>query len=144
MSFDLTETAILWIPVTWPTLKAGEDDEIATVTEARIDLLVEILDRDELKRIFFTDEDGEDVSDFDGFKQIVKGWRKLVSGKDPVPFDDVHIKKLLAVAAFNNAFQTAYLKACSGVVEVREGNSEGSPPVGRAGVRSRRTPKGRA
>lgn len=143
MSFDLTDAPLLWVPVTWPMLKPGPDDGIAIVEEARIDVLVEIVDRDELKAIFYAEDGAEQMSDFDGFKRIVRDWRKVMDGNSPVPFTDENIEKILRVPSFPNALQTAYLKACNGSVAVREGNSESSPPVGRAGGRSRKTPAGR-
>lgn len=143
MSFDLLESPLLWIPVVWPTLIPGENDGIAVVSESRIDVLVEVVDREELQRIFFPEEGEPEISDLDGFKRIARDWRKLVAGTSPVPFTDENMKKLLAVPSFPSAMQTAYLKACNGKVEVREGNSEGSPPVGRAGGRSKKTPAGR-
>lgn len=134
MSFDLLDRPLVWIPVTWPGLAPSDvEGEVAKVVEHRVDIQVEILPRDELERMFYPKGDAEPVDDFDAFKRIAQGWRKLVAHGRPVEFTDDNIRLLLNVSGFPTALQTHYLKACAGKVETREGNSDASPSDGRAG-----------
>lgn len=153
--FDLSAKPCVWIPVYWPGLAASEEEDgLARMIEHRIDVQVELLDREELKEWFLFDlddnghiiddngnpkiKDGEPVlppKDIDVFLHVVKNWRRVKSGDQTVPFSAEKAAIILGQPSFPTAFGTAYLKAVAGKIETREKNSEGSPPAGRAGDR---------
>lgn len=126
--FDMLDRPKVWIPVYWPGLAPSEKEgEVAKTVEHRIDVLVEIVERKELIALFGLGEpeDGdkrEKLSDFDLFKRVAHDWRKVVASGNPVPFADDNIQMMLRQNSFPTAFTTAYLSACAGVVEIREGN----------------------
>lgn len=131
--FDLADKPVVWIPVTWDVLfQPDGDGEVAKTKQQSIDLLVEIVDRQELRKLFSgmrPDDDTTvypDIPEIERFTRIVSDWRKVVSNKKPLPFNPENAEKLLNVAGFNTAFVTAYMMALSGAVETREGNSEPS------------------
>lgn len=140
--FDLAERPLVWIPVKWGMLKPSEEtDKTAVEHEVSIEIEVEVKDRDEL--IALTGEmfglSGSDKPDdskktqaeiiaearnkeIEQFLALVNNWRKFNDGGKPVKFDAENVKRLLAVPGFLTGFQTAYLNACAGKSETREGN----------------------
>lgn len=143
--FDLTDRPLHWITVEWPGLAPDETDVegLSVPTKHKIEIRVELVDRAELKTMFPAiigeNPDAEPPSDFDLFKRVVRAWRKIVSGGQPVPFSDDNIRKLLSVPSFCPHFGAAYISAVGGAVEVREKNSPTPPSDGRAAEAS--TPK---
>lgn len=131
--FDLDDKPRVWIPIYWPGLApGGGPDDTARVVEHRIDVLVEMIEPEEFRRIFFPGDEDEKTSDYDAFTGVVSDWRKIVIKGVPVPFEERHIKRLIGSTAFVTAFALAYIKAQAGKLETREGNSESSPNAGRA------------
>lgn len=141
--FDLSAKPVVWIPIYWPGLAPSDQDgEVAKMVEHRIDVQVEILDRDELGEtfVFITNDEGQLVdsegkvkidgdgkprtppNDYEAFKRVARDWRKVVSGGVSVPFTDENIRAILKLPAFPQAFGAAYLNAIAGKVEIREKN----------------------
>lgn len=149
--FDLSDRPLVWIPITWKVLRPPErkakdkgDEGVAVEVDVTIDVNIEILDREELTKLFGDDigmerEEGEhrlgdDPEDGDTpaltrrqletarFMRVVKGWRKFNNQGAPVPFSDENATKLLAVPGFISAFETSYLAACAGRADIRRKN----------------------
>lgn len=146
--FDLLAKPLLWIPVIWDGLAPGEGEEVAQPIEHRIDVQVEILDRDAFTEWLRggtadagTAADADDEA-FDpaaraahelaSFKAVASNWRKVVAGGAALPFNDENVALMLRVPGFVPAFGQAYVKAFRGQAEERVGNSESSPNNGRA------------
>jgi hypothetical protein len=138
MSFDLLNRPLVFIPVTWAGLgEAG--DGAAVEIEHSIDVQIELLDRDEFQA--WLERSGEDVEnpveraahELATFREVAKGWRKIKANGRTPEFNDENVARLLRFPGFVSAFGAAYLKAWRGKVEVREGNSGGSPANGLAG-----------
>lgn len=155
--FDILDRPLHWIPVKWPGLSQGEDENaLSTPVEHEIELRVELVDREEAKALFpvlFYDGprpnewDVEGIAEFTAkmdelrksapaelelFKRLVKGWRKIKAGGRVPDFNDDNIGLLLKVPLFAPSFTEAYLDALRGRTAVREKNSESSPNNGRA------------
>ncbi|MBA2718523.1 MAG: hypothetical protein H0U52_04640 [Chloroflexi bacterium] len=133
--FDLLDRPLHWITVKWPGLAQGENEsELSQPAEHKVELRVELLDREEVQRYFPAAFDLPDdpPAELETFKRVVKEWRKVVSGGRAVPMNDENIAILLKAPMLGAAFTEAYLKAIGGRVEVREKNSQGSPSNGRA------------
>ncbi len=141
--FDLSAKPVVWIPIYWPGLVPGDGEgEVAKMVEHRIDVQVEILDRDELETNFVfranddghliddndkvrTDAEGKPLtppSDYDAFKRVARDWRRVQNAGTSVPFTDDNIRLILKLPNFPTAFGAAYLKAVAGKVEIREKN----------------------
>jgi hypothetical protein len=143
--FDLLDKPLHWIPVRWDSLLPPEKEgELSRMGQHEIELRVEIVDRDEAKRLFPTlfGENGDNApSGFDVFKQVVHDWRKLSANGQAVPLTDDNIRKLLNVPCFEAGFGVAYVTALAGQSETRSGNSAASPSGGRkAGGKAAKTP----
>lgn len=134
--FDVLDRPKVWIPIYWPGLAPSDvEGEVAKVVEHRIDVLVELLDREPLIELFELDEPGvnrpataprtaaqERQRERDVFTRLVSDWRRVFSGGKPVPFNPENVDKMLKINNFPTAFTTAYLQACGGKVETRAGN----------------------
>ena len=134
--FDLSDRPLVWIPVKWAVLRPGEgDDALAVETEAVIEVEVEILDREELKTLFAAEFGIEDAKpEVDGkqlegreletarFMKVVRDWRKVADNGKALEFNAENVKGMLSVPGFTSAFETAFLAACVGKVDIRKGN----------------------
>lgn len=132
--FDILDRPFLWIPVRWPSLRPGgaNGEGVAEAVEIGIELQVELLDADAVKPLV-DPEDGEQLDKVDAFLLVVKDWRRIVSGGQPLPFAKPAAQALIKKELpFFDAFRVAYVQACLGRVETRAGNSESSPGNGRA------------
>src|SRR5215213_11233961 len=133
--FDLLDRPLHWIPVRWKSLLTStKKSGLSTAGEHEIELQVELVDRDEARKMFpvlFGDEETEPPEGFDVFKRVVKDWRKIKAGGKAVELSDENIRALLNVPCFEAGFAIAYVTALAGQAEVREGNSSGSPSGGR-------------
>jgi hypothetical protein len=139
-TFDLLDSPLVYIPVRWNAVTAGEDGS-AAVVEHVVDIQVEMLDKDQLVEWIAignreVEKDGERARQIEAFRFVAKGWRKVVANGRAVEFDDANIWRLLTKPGFDTAFTTAYGEAINGRVEMREGNSESSPVDGRADASS--------
>lgn len=142
MLFDLSDRPMAWIEVAWPGIVAGEEDGFAQEIEHKIELFVEIVERDELKRLFprlMGDNEAPLVSEIDIVMRLASDWRQagskrkiLDKGKE-VPFTKKHVEKLIKKPMFGPSFTTCYMAAVGGKVRVREGNSGGLQSGGQAG-----------
>lgn len=131
--FDVLDRPKVWIPIYWPGLAPSDvEGEVAKAVEHRIDVLVELLDRDPLIDIFelSADENNkvertaeqERQREREIFNRLVFDWRRVFSSGQPVPFNPENVDKMLKLNNFPMAFTTAYLQACGGKVETRAGN----------------------
>jgi hypothetical protein len=144
--FDLLDRPLVWIPVTWPALLSGENEnDLAQPGEHTVELRVELVDAEEAIALFpplFPQRDQEAAAKADDnpqlwafktFKRVVKEWRKIsAGGKASPPMNDKNIRLLLKAPMFIAGFASAYMTALGGRAEVREKNSVGSPSDGRA------------
>lgn len=127
--FDLLDAPLLWIPVIWPGLIQREEGAVAEVTEHRVEVQVEILDREAFgKWLVEIGRDAEDGSvdaaaELANVKAVVRNWRKVRAGKSVFAFNDDNLSKLINVPNFVTAFGAAYMNAWRGRAETREGNS---------------------
>jgi len=137
--FDLLDRPLFYLPVKWPGVVPG-DDGGATLTEHMVEIQVELLDREEFNAWMI--EGSKDVEDMTAeerqahelttIKGVAKGWRKIkANGRNP-DFSDENIAKLLGFPGFVSAFGEAYMNAWNAKIEIRSGNSEGSPANGQA------------
>jgi hypothetical protein len=145
MSYDLLDAPLAYIAVRFAGIAIGEGGE-AVATEHEVEIQIELLDRDEIvawMKDAVADLQPEERAEHElkAFRQVAKGWRGVKGNGKVLPFDDVHIEKLLRKPNFVDAFGDAYMKAWQGKVEAREGNSEGSPENGQAGEPTAATPK---
>lgn len=133
--FDLSERPTVWIPVEWTQLKPGENDGLAVESKVEIEILIELLDRDELIKLFGPDfgidpEEGDEPTEkkskfeqqVDRFMAVVSDWRKFKNKGENVTFGRDMAEKILKVPGFAPAFVTAYLSACGGKADIRKGN----------------------
>ncbi|MBA3668430.1 MAG: hypothetical protein H0W65_12050 [Sphingomonas sp.] len=134
--FDLLDRPLHWITIKWPGLRQGENEsELSQPADHEVELRVELLDREEVKRFFpaaFDLPDKDAPGELEIFKRVVKEWRKVVSNGRPVTMNDENMGLLLKAPMFGAAFTERYLSALGGRVEIREKNSQGSPSNGRA------------
>lgn len=129
--FDLVDRPSVWIAVKWPGLIRGPDEDgLAVSTEFEIEIEIDLVDRDEVAKLFVDGLDRD--AEVDLFKRVVHGWRKFKIAGKQAEFNDENIRKLLAVPMFATGFETSYLKAWQGKAETREKNSSRSPDNGRA------------
>jgi len=143
--YDLLDRPLVFIPVEWPGLIATEDGGAISTTH-RVEIQVEILDRDEFtawaaKGLLTPEGDARVAHELEVFREVAKGWRKIKSAGRTPEFSDDNILALLRKPGFVSAFGPAYLKAFAGQVEVRTGNSAGSPEHGPAGEPTDETSK---
>lgn len=159
--FDIAEKAVIWLPVPWKVVRPGPDGNAITL-DVSVDVEVELKDRDEIIDLaaeMFGIETGKDdetddeapkvswdeakkIARDDEVKQfmaLVSAWRNFKDKGKELPFNAANARKLIAQPGFLSAFQTAYMNALSGKLEIRSGNSKSSPGNGRAGGRRRRT-----
>lgn len=133
--FELVDAPLVWMPVEWPGLVQGKDEAIAEAVTHRVELLVELVAKDEFRALFQLDDAGEmtgDAVDEDAvWTRLVRGWRKIVANGSPVPFTPDNGKRLMARPGFMIGFALAYFQAMGGRVKEREGNSENSQSGGR-------------
>jgi hypothetical protein len=142
--FDLSDRPLVWIPIKWTALKRPDDDPAGLAIEAEFtfDCEVEVLDRDELVKLFGDDlglerEAGEArAGDQAGdnppptkrelevarFLKVVKAWRKVKDGGRDLELNAENVGRVLARPAVVSAFETAYLAACAGKADIRRGN----------------------
>lgn len=139
--FDLSDRPRAWIEIAWPAIKPGEEDGLAVEFEQKIELFVEILDRDEMKKLFprlMGDDETPEPSEIEVVMRLASDWRQSGSKKKildkgrEVPFTRKNVEKLIKVPMFGPSFTAAYLAAVGGKVKLREGNSASSPSGGRA------------
>ena len=135
--FDLLDRPLHWLPFKWPGLAPDPENEnaLSKPVEHEIELRVELVTKDELVELFprmFGDEDKPVLPELEIFKRIVKGWRKIKHGGRVPEFSDENISLLLQAPMFSASFATTYVAAVGGKVDIREGNSDGSPSGGRA------------
>lgn len=128
--FDLSEKRLVWIPLRWNGLKANGDG-LAENTEFEIEALVELVDHERLRELFPADT-GSELSDAEKFTALVSDWRGVRDGNNPVPFTEANVARLLLVPMFGSGFESSYIKAWTGQVEIREKNSPASSDGGRA------------
>jgi hypothetical protein len=131
--FDVLDRPLLWIPVRWPGLKPGGDGTgLAEAVENEIEVCVELKEKDDVKPLF-DPEEGEALEKLDAFMTFATGWRKIIAGGQQLEFSRENADLLIrSQLPFFDAFTFAYLEACLGRVEIREGNSDASPAGGRA------------
>lgn len=136
--FDLLDRPLVWIGVAWPGLVQKDETGVAEVTEHRVELQVEILDRSDYAKWL---DDGEKQARDDGVDeeaelalvlQVTRAWRKVVANGTPIAFSPDNLARLLRAPGFIPAFSIAYGNAWAGKAETREGNSASSPAHGRA------------
>lgn len=136
--FDLSDRPLVWLPIKWTVVRPGEgEDALAVEVEAAVEVEVELKTRDELLAMFeekFSDEEGVESAEVGGerlkgreleakrFETVVKRWRKVVDGGKPLELNKDNIRRMLGVPGFASAFETAYLAACAGKVDIRRGN----------------------
>lgn len=143
-AFDLLDRPLVFVPVRWKGV-ASDDGGDAVVVDHRVDIQVEILDKDELAdwlKLTAETVAPEKATDhaLAVFKRVAKGWRKIKAGGRVPAFNDENIGRLLKWPGFDSAFGAAYWQAWNGRVEAREGNSEGSLAPGQAGEPTDATP----
>lgn len=134
--FDLSDRPLVWIPVKWSVLRPGEgEDALAVEAEAKVELEIEILDREELVKLFAEEVgaegeepevDGEKLKGRDlelaRFMKVVRDWRKVADRGEALQFNSENARRMLGIPGFTAAFETAFLAACVGKVEIRKGN----------------------
>lgn len=140
--FDLADRPRAWIEVAWPGIKPGEDDALAEPVEHKIEMFVEIVDRDVMTELFPRMMGNEELPPPDELTivtRIATDWRqvgskkKLLNAGKEIPFNKKNAALLVKVPMFGPAFTSAYINACGGQVKLREGNSESLPSGGQAG-----------
>ena len=158
--FDLAAKRLVWIPIVWKGLVQRSPDALAEPTEFEIQVLAELLTREEMQAIFggeVSDEDspeerdrkeaGAKLTSLDRFKKLVSDWRNIKMGGTDAAFTDENIGKLITLPNFALGFDTSYLTAWSGQIALAEKNSadsSGSGPPGEArGSRKTKTGNGR-
>lgn len=143
--FDISEKRLAWIPVDFTMLKSDGDDLAVPVTYT-IELQVDLVDKDEFKKIWVMPDPEDEpeafveftkMGELGRFKMLVHNWRGVVSGGRSVPFTDENIERMIAVPMFTQGFNIAYPNAWSGRAETRAKNSEDSPANGAATVESK-------
>jgi len=130
--FDLLDRPLVWIPVKFRGLKQEDESGLAVSVEYEVEVQVEIVDRDEFRRLFQPEEGTPKLDEMAIATRVVHGWRKVRAGGRPLDFNSDNLAKMLRVPNFALALELAYLEAFQGKAKVREGNSEGSQPGGRA------------
>lgn len=139
--FDLADRPRAWIEVAWPAVMPDEGGGLAKEGEHKIELLVEIVDRDELARLFpqiIGDGTGASPTEVEIVTRLVSDWRqagsqrKILDKGREVPFNKANAAKLIRVPMFGAAFTVAYIAAVGGKMKLREGNSSGLPGGGQA------------
>jgi hypothetical protein len=136
MAYELLDRPLLWIPVAWAGLVAGENDGIAQPVEHEIEVLVELVDKEQVRSVFGLAEDGRTVAEerdeFVVVKTLCSGWRRITYRGSTLPFTDDNLRRVVYLPNFMGAFTLAYMSAVGGRVATRLGNSEGSQSGGRA------------
>lgn len=141
--FDLAEERLAWIPVTWPGLKQSSPDAVAEPCEHRIEMLAVILSADKFRAVFA--DTGEGIPDDETpeqmterinannltkVKSLIRGWRNIVMKGQPAEFTDDNIVKLCNLPNFSSGFDTSYMQAWMGRIELAEKNSADSSASG--------------
>lgn len=130
--FDIASGRLAWIPVNFKVLRSN-GDEAAEYVHFKVMLKVDLLDRDDFKKLGQPAAEGErEKTEIEQFKELVKDWRDVGDKGRPAPFEDAAIARLLAWPGFTDAFNQAYTEAWVGVLELREKNSDGSGENGPA------------
>jgi hypothetical protein len=144
--FDLAEKRLVWIPIVWKGLVQKDPKALAEPVEFQIEVLTEIVGNERLQEIFGgniedddTDEEkarklhGQQMTNLARFKALVSDWRHVRSGGQEVSFEDQYIDMLLKKPNFALGFDTSYLRAYSGQIELAEKNSDDSSGSGQPG-----------
>lgn len=148
--FDLAEKRLVWIPIVWKGLRQPSPDALAEPCEFEIQVLVEIVEREQIQEFFggaIEDDDppevrerkerGNKLTEVQRFRALVSDWRNLRLGGEPAEFNDQNIAALLRRPNFALGFDTSYLRAWGGQIELAEKNSEDSSASGQAGEGNR-------
>jgi len=134
--FELVDRPRLWILVTWPGLAPGEGDAVAKPIEHEIEVLVELIDKEEFRTIYGLADDGTPTGagwdGFDACKRLMSNWRKVTEKGAPVPFTEARLEMLCRVPGFTSGFANAYSLAVNGQTLAREGNSDDLQAGGQA------------
>lgn len=148
--FDLAKERLAWIPIVWTGLKQSSPDALAEPCENRIELLAVILPNDQMTKIFsegFDDDPPEDetpsekdarvmAANMAKFKAVARDWRGVVANGEPIKMTDENIRAIFNVGTFPMGFETSYLKAWAGQIELAEKNSAASSGSGQKGEAS--------
>jgi hypothetical protein len=152
--FDLADKALVWIPISWPGLKQADPDAVAEPTTFEIQVLAEILDKDEMRAVFGADEEEapEDETmdqayerqrskELKAFMRVVSDWRGFKIAGQPAEFNEANARRLIALPNFGTGFNTSYLTAWAGRIELATKNSESSSDSGQPDAGGQKKPK---
>lgn len=149
--FDLSDRPLVWIPVKWAALKPGTGTKkLATEGEHLIEVEVELLERDDVVKVFndyMSDElvalaernsdeaetRGDEIAaklegltgrtlEVNRFLSLVRSWRKVVDQGQAVELNEKNVRKLMQSPGFATAFEAAYLAGIAGKLKTRSGN----------------------
>jgi hypothetical protein len=109
MALKLSQSPTFWWPVTVmvPVDGGRHDKQSFDIEFARLSV-------SESEKLVSGIVSGE-ISEFDGFRQMVKGWRGVVDDNGDVPFSETILRQLLEIPTMAIAIIQAYKDANSEV-----------------------------
>lgn len=109
MALKITQSATFWWPVDvlLPAADGGQMEKHSFEVEfARM----KVSEAEKMVAGIATGAIGQ----LDGYRQMVKGWRGVVSGGDELPFSDEALRSVIDIPAVGPAILAAYQLAVSG------------------------------